>query len=78
MTYVRFIKFKDKVREEILAVFMKKSADRRFSHGQWLRSCYARVGQHAECYDGMQNREKATEEEYTPLKMNSNQLDIII
>jgi len=35
--------------------------------GHWLRLCYARVGQHGECYDGMQKRKKATPEQYAPL-----------
>ena len=63
-TYVRFVIFKG----EVLAVFMRTSADVRCDYrGYWVRSCYARVGQHGECYDGMQKRKPATKEQYAPL-----------
>ena len=61
--YVRFVIFKG----EILAVFMRSSADKRYFNGKWLRACYAIVGQQGECFDGMEKRERATIEEYTPL-----------
>lgn len=63
-TFIRFVIF----RKEVLAVFMRKDAGLRYSHPQWLRWCYAHIGQHSICYDGMQRRKKATVEQYTPLK----------
>lgn len=76
-TYIRFVVFKG----EILAVFMRTSAQRRLyipswysdkgamrGKPQWLRASYARVGQHCECYDGMYKRKRATPEQYAPLQ----------
>ena len=65
-TYVRFIIFKG----EVLAVFMRRSAKERYSSasGTYLRQCYSYIGQHGECYDGMQRRKRATPEQYAPLK----------
>lgn len=62
-TYVRFVQFKG----EILAVFMRSSADLRHNGYQWMRQCYAHIGQHGDCYDGMQRRKRATPEQYQPL-----------
>jgi len=36
-------------------------------NGQWVRACYARIGQHSECYDGMQRRKRATMDQYESL-----------
>jgi len=63
-TFIRFVVFKD----EILAVFMRKDAEIRYSGGYWVRSCYAHMGQHSDCYDGMQKRKRATVEQYQDLK----------
>lgn len=68
---------------EVLAVFMGRSAGIRYApgysginsldgkpykvKGQWLRQCYAHIGQHAECSDGFQKRTRATPEQYAPL-----------
>ncbi len=68
---------------EVLAVFMGRDAGLRYApgrtgingidgkpftiKGQWLRQCYARIGQHAECSDGFQKRTRATPEQYAPL-----------
>lgn len=68
--FIRFVIFKG----EVLAVFMRKDAGMRYSHPQWLRGCYAHVGQHGECYDGMQRRKKATVEQYAPLKREMESL----
>lgn len=61
--YVRFVSF----RGETIAVFMRTSAQRRWDGTQWLRGCYAHVGQHSECYDRMKDRQRATRGEYLPL-----------
>lgn len=63
-TYVRFVIFKD----ELLAVFMRKSAGLNYTPGGWKRQCYAHIGQHGDCYDGMQKRKRATKKEYKELK----------
>lgn len=60
---VRFVSF----RGETIAVFMGRDAGRRWDGTQWLRGCYAHIGQHGECYDGMKNRKRATRGEYLPL-----------
>ncbi len=70
-TYMRFVMFGG----EVLAVFMRSSAELRtvrmhdlpYVSYMTYRACYAHVGQHAECYDGMQRRKRATKEQYTPL-----------
>ncbi len=64
-TSIRFVKFKG----EILAVFMGKDAGLRYDGKIWLRGCYAHIGQHGECYNGMERRKKATKAEYKYLKM---------
>ena len=63
-TFIRFVIFKG----EVLAVFMRKDAGMRFNGRQWLRGCYAHIGQHGDCYDGMQRRKKATRDQYKELK----------
>jgi len=63
--YVRFVI----VKGEILAVFMRSWANKQYSNGQWLRTCYAQIGQHGTCYDGMEKRKRATPEQYKPLKL---------
>lgn len=64
-TFIRFVVFKG----EILAVFMRKDACRRYSfQGHKVRTCYAHIGQHSDCYDGMQRRKRATLKQYFPLK----------
>jgi len=60
----RFVWFKG----ELLAVFMGPHASRRYDGRQWVRGCYQHVGQHGECYDGMQRRKRATPAEYQDLK----------
>lgn len=67
-TYVRFVQFKG----EILAVFMRSSANR--SICPEYRDCYSHIGQHGRCYDGMEKRKRATQEQYQPLK---NELEAI-
>ena len=68
---------------EVLAVFMGRSARIRYApgysginsldgkpykvKGQWLRGCYARVGQHSECAESFAKRKRATPEQYAPL-----------
>lgn len=64
LTYIRFVIFKG----EILAVFMRQSAGVRFNGSGWVRGCYAHIGQHSDCYDGMQGRKKASPTEYALLK----------
>ncbi len=61
--YTRFVKFEG----EILAIFMRTSAGVRYDGRIWVRGCYQHVGQHGECYDGMQKRKRATPAEYAPL-----------
>jgi len=61
--YVRFVQFKG----ETIAVFMRSSAERRYSQGKWLRMSYQHIGQHGECYDGMQRRKKSTLDQYNDL-----------
>ena len=63
-TSIRFIKFKG----EILAVFMRRDSGLRWDGKQWLRGCYAHIGQHGDCYDGMQRRKRAIKKEYQDLK----------
>jgi len=56
--FVRFVIFKG----EVLAVSMRTSAGLRYDVRtcKYMRGCYAHVGQHGECYDGMQRRQRAT------------------
>ena len=61
--YIRFVQLNG----ETLAVFMRTSAARRYDGTQWVRMSYAHMGQHGECYDGMQRRKRATREQYMPL-----------
>lgn len=69
--FCRFVIFKG----EVLAVFMRSSAGRRLDYqSNLVRGCYAHVGQHGECYDGMQRRKRATPAEYRDLK---NELEAI-
>lgn len=64
-TFIRFVVFKD----EILAVFMRRDSGIRYSQmSGWVRMSYAHIGQHGECYDGMQRRKRATVDQYTELK----------
>lgn len=64
-TFIRFVIFKG----DVLAVFMYGSANRHCPVvGGMMRDCYARIGQHGTCYDGMERRKRATPEQYTPLK----------
>lgn len=69
-TYVRFVMFEG----EVLAVFMRKDACIRYPliRGEAvmprIRGCYAHIGQHGTCYDGMEKRKRATPEQYEPLK----------
>ena len=69
-TFIRFVIFKG----EILAVFMRKDAGRCFNGRQWLRGCYAHIGQHGDCYDGMQRRKQATQDQYKELKQEMKSL----
>lgn len=70
-TYIRFVQFKG----EILAVFMRKDACIRWTVGNSrIRTCYAHIGQHGECYDGMQRRKRATLKQYFPLKREMERL----
>lgn len=62
--FCRFVWFNG----ELIAVFMRTCADRRYDGRQWLRGCYQHVGQHGECYDGMKDRKRATPAEYSELK----------
>ncbi len=67
-TYVKFVIHTYNKQSEVLAVFMRHSAEvRRNYQGVWVRGCYAHNGQHGECYDGMQRRKAATPKQYTPL-----------
>lgn len=68
--YCRFVWFNG----ELLAVFMRSSAGRRYDGRQWIRGCYQHVGQHGECYDGMLKLKRATPAEYRDLK---NELEAI-
>jgi len=68
---------------EVLAVFMGRSAGIRYApgysginsldgkpykvKGQWLRTCYAHIGQHGECDESFSKRKKAAPEQYAPL-----------
>ena len=61
--YTRFVIFEG----EVVAVFMRTSANRRYDGKTWLRGSYAHTGQHSECYDGMQKRKRATQSEYMEL-----------
>jgi len=63
-TAIRFVIFN----KEILGVFMRRNAGIWFDGKRWVRDCYARIGQHSHCYDGMQKRKKATPGQYRPLK----------
>jgi len=68
---VRFIIFEG----EILAIFMGKDAGLRYSMMAGpMRDCYAHIGQHSSCYDGMQRRKRATPEQYAPLKREMESL----
>ena len=75
-TSIKFVIFKG----EVLAVFMRKDSQRRFCFRGliWLRACYAHVGQHSECYDGMKDRKRATPNEYRDLKSEMETLGYII
>ena len=64
-TFIRFVVFKG----EILAVFMRRDSLRRWAGKSWVRMCYAHIGQHGECYDGMQKRKRATVEQSKELKL---------
>lgn len=61
--YIRFVKLDD----EVIAVFMYSSANRRYDGKRWVRMCYAHMGQHSECYNNITHRKRASKEEYEPL-----------
>lgn len=62
-TFIRFVRLKG----ELLAVFMRSSADRRFNGYNMMRACYAKVGQHGECYDAAAKLKRAKPQEYKEL-----------
>lgn len=56
-------------KNEVLAVFMGKSAGRRYNSnaGVWVRGSYQHMGQHGECTNNFTRAKRATIEQYTPL-----------
>ncbi len=65
-TFIRFVIFEG----ELLAVFMRKDAGLHYSQMSGsVRNCYAHIGQHGTCYDGMQRRKRATPDQYKELKV---------
>lgn len=63
--FVRFVVFDG----EILGVFMRSTSGRHLGGhmGYPMRDCYTHMGQHSECYDGMERRKRATPEQYAEL-----------
>ncbi len=65
--YIRFVK--PRGWNEVLAVFMRSSASRRYDPAciGWMRTSYMHSGQHGECSDSFARAKRATPEEYKDL-----------
>lgn len=72
---VRFVKPKG---WDVMAVFIGRSAMRRFNGYDWVRQSYMHVGQHGECADSFAKAKRATPKEYAPLLIELQSLGYLV